>query len=30
VRAIQIRVLTQPDLDPFRALYSRPGIPARP
>jgi predicted aminopeptidase len=27
VRAIQIRVLTQPDLDPFRALYSRPGIP---
>ena len=29
VRAIQIRVLTQPGLDPFRALYSRPGIPAR-
>jgi predicted aminopeptidase len=29
VRAIQIRVLTQPDADPFAALYSRPGVPAR-
>jgi len=26
VRAIQIRVLTQPDRDPYRALYSRPGM----
>ncbi|HKA57801.1 MAG TPA: aminopeptidase [Gemmatimonadales bacterium] len=26
VRAIQIRVFTQPDRDPYRALYSRPGI----
>lgn len=29
IRAVQIRVLTQHDLDPFRALYSRPGIPAK-
>lgn len=29
IRAIQIRVLTQPDQDPFRALYSRPGVGAR-
>jgi predicted aminopeptidase len=28
VRAIQIRVFTQPDQDPYRALYSRPGMPA--
>ncbi len=28
IRAIQVRVLTQPDQDPYRALYSRPGIPA--
>ncbi|MGH7569110.1 MAG: aminopeptidase [Gemmatimonadales bacterium] len=27
VRAIQIRVFTQADRDPYRALYSRPGIP---
>ena len=27
IRAIQIRVLTQPDGDPYRALYSRPGVP---
>lgn len=26
VRAIQIRVFTQPDRDPYRALYSRPGL----
>jgi predicted aminopeptidase len=26
IRAIQIRVFTQPDRDPYRALYSRPGI----
>ena len=26
VRAIQIRVLTQADRDPYRALYSRPGM----
>jgi predicted aminopeptidase len=26
IRAIQIRVLTQPDHDPYRALYSRPGM----
>ncbi len=25
VRAIQIRVFTQPDRDPYKALYSRPG-----
>ena len=29
IRAIQLRVLTQPDQDPFHALYSRPGVPAR-
>jgi predicted aminopeptidase len=29
IRAIQLRVLTQPDQDPFRALYSRPGVPPR-
>ncbi|HXF94637.1 MAG TPA: aminopeptidase [Gemmatimonadales bacterium] len=29
IRAVQIRVLTQPDQDPFRALYSRPGVPSR-
>jgi len=28
IRAIQVRVLTQPDQDPYRALYSRPGMPA--
>ncbi|MBI1968025.1 MAG: aminopeptidase [Gemmatimonadetes bacterium] len=28
IRAIQVRVLTQPDGDPYRALYSRPGVPA--
>jgi predicted aminopeptidase len=28
IRAIQIRVFTQPDQDPYRALYSRPGVPA--
>lgn len=28
IRAIQIRVLTQPDGNPYRALYSRPGVPA--
>lgn len=27
IRAIQLRLLTQPDQDPFRALYSRPGLP---
>jgi predicted aminopeptidase len=27
VRAIQLRVFTQPDGDPYRALYSRPGAP---
>ena len=26
LRAIQIRVFTQPDRDPYRALYSRPGM----
>jgi predicted aminopeptidase len=26
VRAIQIRVFTQPDRDPYKALYSRPGM----
>ena len=29
IRAIQLRVLTAPDGDPFRALYSRPGVPTR-
>jgi predicted aminopeptidase len=28
IRAIQIRVYTQTDHDPYRALYSRPGLPA--
>lgn len=27
IRAIQVRVLTQPDGDPYRALYSRGGTP---
>src|SRR3989442_8350834 len=27
IRTIQIRVLTQGDRDPYRALYSRPGVP---
>lgn len=27
IRAIQVRVFTQPDRDPYRALYSRPGLP---
>lgn len=26
IRAVQVRVLTQPDHDPYRALYSRPGM----
>ena len=26
IRAIQIRVLTQADGDPYRAMYSRPGV----
>ena len=26
IRAIQIRVFTQADRDPYRALYSRPGM----
>lgn len=26
IRALQVRVLTQPDDDPYRALYSRPGM----
>jgi predicted aminopeptidase len=26
IRAIQVRVFTQPDRDPYRALYSRPGM----
>ncbi len=29
VRAIQIRVFTEADQDPYRALYSRPGMPVR-
>ena len=28
IRAIQIRVFTQPGQDPYQALYSRPGVPA--
>jgi len=28
IRAIQIRVFTQPGQDPYEALYSRPGLPA--
>jgi len=27
VRAIEVRIFTQPDQDPYRALYSRPGMP---
>ena len=27
IRAVQVRVFTQPDDDPYRALYSRPGMP---
>jgi predicted aminopeptidase len=27
IRGIQVRVFTQPDRDPYRALYSRPGLP---
>ena len=27
IRAVQIRVFTQADHDPYRALYSRPGMP---
>ena len=30
IRAIQIRVFTQPDQDPYRALYSRPGTSVSP
>ncbi len=28
IRAIQVRVFTQPGRDPYQALYSRPGLPA--
>src|SRR2546426_164012 len=28
IRAIQLRVFTQPGTDPYQALYSRPGLPA--
>lgn len=28
IRAIQIRVFTQPEQDPYQTLYSRPGLPA--
>src|SRR6266446_2999845 len=28
IRAIQVRVFTQPGTDPYKALYSRPGLPA--
>lgn len=28
IRAIQVRVFTQPGKDPYQALYSRPGLPA--
>jgi predicted aminopeptidase len=28
IRAIQVRVFTQPGADPYKALYSRPGLPA--
>ena len=28
IRAIQLRVFTQPGADPYQALYSRPGLPA--
>src|SRR5437773_4171466 len=27
IRAIEVRLFTQPDEDPYRALYSRPGMP---
>ncbi len=27
IRAIEVRLVTQPDEDPYRALYSRPGMP---
>src|SRR2546427_813255 len=27
IRAIQVRDFTQPDRDPYKALYSRPGVP---
>jgi len=27
IRAIEVRIFTQPDQDPYRALYSRPGMP---
>ena len=27
IRAIEVRVFTQADHDPYRALYSRPGMP---
>ena len=27
IRTIQLRVFTQPDRDPYRALYSRSGLP---
>jgi predicted aminopeptidase len=28
IRAIEVRVFTQPGQDPYQALYSRPGVPA--
>jgi len=28
IRAIQVRVFTQPGQDPYQALYSRAGLPA--
>jgi predicted aminopeptidase len=28
IRAIEMRVFTQPGQDPYQALYSRPGLPA--
>jgi predicted aminopeptidase len=28
IRAIQVRVFTEPGTDPYQALYSRPGLPA--
>ncbi len=28
IHAIEVRIFTQPDQDPYRALYSRPGLPA--
>ncbi len=27
IRAIEVRVFTQPDQDAYQALYSRPGMP---